>query len=60
MTDTLRGRALPVELSADAHFAGRVRRLGFTAMVALGVLWALATITLGAPVAVDHALLLGR
>jgi hypothetical protein len=59
MTDTLRGRALPVELSADAHFAGRVRRLGFTAMVALGVLWALATITLGAPVAVDLALLLG-
>jgi hypothetical protein len=59
MTDTLRGRALPVELSVDAHFAGRVRRLGFTAMVALGVLWALATITLGAPVAVDLALLLG-
>jgi hypothetical protein len=28
-------------------------------MVALGVLWALATITLGAPVAVDLALLLG-
>jgi hypothetical protein len=59
MTDTLRGRALPVELSADAHFAGRVRRLAFTAMVALGVLWALATVTLEAPVAVSLALLLG-
>jgi hypothetical protein len=59
MTDTLRGRALPVELSADVQFAGRVRRLAFTAMVALGVLWALATVTLEAPVAVSLALLLG-
>lgn len=59
MTDTLRGRSLPVELSADARFAGRVRRLAFTATVALGVLWALATITLAMPPAVDLALLLG-
>ncbi|HET6650640.1 MAG TPA: hypothetical protein VFH79_10855 [Candidatus Limnocylindria bacterium] len=59
MTDTLRGRVLPVELSADARFAGRVRRLAFTAVVALGVLWALATVTLEAPVAIDLALLLG-
>lgn len=59
MTDTLRGRSLPVELSGDERFAGRVRRLAFTAMVALGVLWALATVTLEAPVAISLALLLG-
>jgi hypothetical protein len=59
MTDTLRGRPLPVELSADEHFAGRVRRLAFTAMVALGVVCALAVVTLPAPPAVDLALLVG-
>jgi hypothetical protein len=59
MTDALRGRPLPVELSADEHFAGRVRRLAFTAMVALGVVWTLAALTLAAPPAVDLALLLG-
>ena len=59
MTDTLRGRALPVELSADARFAGRVRRLAFTAMVALGVVWAVAVLTLEAPLAADLSLLFG-
>ena len=59
MTDTLRGRPLPVELSADERFAGRVRRLALTAMVALGIVWALAALTLAAPPAVDLALLLG-
>jgi hypothetical protein len=59
MTDTLRGRALPVELSDDARFAGRMRRLALTATVALGVLWALATTTLDAPLAAELSLLLG-
>lgn len=59
MTDTVRGRALPHELSADARFAGRVRRLAFTAMVALGVVWALATLTLDAPSAAGLGLVLG-
>ncbi len=59
MTDTLRGRPLPVELSSDPRFGGRVRRLAATAAAALGVIWALATTTLDTPVAVDVALLLG-
>lgn len=42
-------RATPVELSADPRFAGRVRRLAATAVVALGLIWALATTTLEAP-----------
>jgi hypothetical protein len=59
MTDTLRGRAVPVELSADARFAGRVRRLALTATVALGVIWGLAVATLDVPPALELALLLG-
>jgi hypothetical protein len=59
MTDTLRGRPLRVELSADERFAGRVRRLASTATVALGIVWALAVLTLDAPPAVDLGLLFG-
>ena len=59
MTDTLRERALPVELSADARFAGRVRRLAATAVVALGFVFVLAVATLQAPPGVGLALLLG-
>lgn len=59
MTDTLRGRSMSVELSADERFAGRVRRLAFTATVALGIVWALAALTLQAPPAIDLALLIG-
>ena len=42
-------RAPPVELSADPRFAGRVRRLAATAVVALGFIWALAITTLEVP-----------
>ena len=59
MTDTQRGRSLPVELSADSLFAVRVRRLALTAVVALGVIFGLAVATLDAPPALDLALLLG-
>lgn len=59
MSDTLRGRALPIELSADAGFAGRVRRLAVTAMVALGAVWGLVVLTLEAPPVADLSLLLG-
>lgn len=52
-------RATPVELSADPRFAGRVRRLAATAVVALGLIWALATTTLEAPPLVVVMLALG-
>lgn len=58
MTDILR-RRLPVELSADRRFAGRVRRLAATAVVALGLIWALAVTTLEAPPIVGVALAAG-
>ena len=48
-----------VELSGDRRFAGRVRRLAATAAVALGVIWALAAMTLTAPPLVIVALGLG-
>ncbi len=49
-------RVRPIELSADRRFAGRVRRLAATAVVALGLIWALAVITLDAPAMVGLAL----
>lgn len=49
----------PVELSDDGRFAGRVRRLAATAVVALGAIWWLAAATLDAPAAVGAALMLG-
>ena len=52
-------RARPIELSADRRFAGRVRRLAATAVVALGIIWALAVTTLDAPPLVLLALGLG-
>jgi hypothetical protein len=52
-------RVPPVELSADPRFAGRVRRLAATAVVALGLIWALATTTLEAPTLVVVMLALG-
>ena len=42
-------RRIPVELSADARFAGRIKRLALTAMVALGLIWWLAVTTLATP-----------
>ncbi len=53
------GRTPPVELSADPRFAGRVRRLAATAVVALGLIWALAITTLEAPPLVVVMLTLG-
>jgi hypothetical protein len=55
----LAGRRVPVELSADAAFAHRVRRLGLVSLVALGAVWVLAVTTLEAPPIVDGALLAG-
>ncbi len=53
------GRATSIELSADRRFAGRVRRLALTALVALGLIWALAVATLEAPPIVGVALAAG-
>jgi hypothetical protein len=58
MSEVLR-RATPIELSADRRFAGRVRRLALTAVVALGLIWALAVTTLAAPPVVGLALAAG-
>lgn len=58
MSEVLR-RATPVELSADRRFAGRVRRLALTAVVALGLIWALAVTTLAAPPVIGFALAAG-
>lgn len=55
MSDALR-RTTPVELSADARFAGRVRRLAMTSVVALGIIWFLSVATLDTPAAVTVAL----
>ncbi len=49
-------RTGPIELSSDRRFAGRVRRLAATAVVALGIIWALAATTLDAPPLVGMAL----
>lgn len=48
-----------VEMTGDARFAGRVRRLAITSGVALGAIWALAAFTLDAAAAIDLALLAG-
>lgn len=47
------------ELSTDARFAGRIRRLAATAAVALGLLAALAGLTLTAPPVVIASLVSG-
>jgi hypothetical protein len=52
-------RRTPVELSDDVRFAGRVRRLALTAVVALGVLWALAAVALDVPPLVNTSLAAG-
>lgn len=49
----------PLELSTDPRFAGRVRRLARTALIALGVIWALATASLEAPPVVSAGLAAG-
>jgi hypothetical protein len=49
----------PIELTADPRFAPRVKRLALTSMVALGIIWALAVMTLQAPPLVDGSLAAG-
>lgn len=58
MTDALR-RSAPIELSRDPRFAGRVRRLAATSVIALGLIWALASLTLEVPSIGRLALLAG-
>jgi hypothetical protein len=48
-----------VELSIDRRFAGRVRRLALTSVVALGIIWSLSVTTVDAPPVVDIGLLAG-
>ena len=49
----------PIEMTADPRFAPRVKRLAFTSLVALGLIWALAISTLEAPPFVDASLAAG-
>jgi hypothetical protein len=58
MSDLLARRA-PVELTTDARFAPRVKRLALTALVALGLIWWLAVSTLDAPSMVNVGLATG-
>lgn len=57
-TDAVR-RPLPVELSDDPRFSGRIRRLAATASVALGLVWGTAAFTLDAAWPIGLALLAG-
>ncbi|HEX6210392.1 MAG TPA: hypothetical protein VF136_06425 [Methylomirabilota bacterium] len=52
-------RPLPTELSQDRRFARRVKRLGVVSLVALGLVWWLAAVTLDAPTPVGIALAAG-
>jgi hypothetical protein len=52
-------RTSPVELSRDPAFALRIKRLGWTSIVALGVITALAALTLDVPLPVISALAAG-
>lgn len=58
MSDAIAHRQ-PVELSTDERFAGRVRRLALTSVVALGIIWALSVATLDAPAWTDAGLAAG-
>lgn len=58
MSDALL-RRVPVELSTDARFAGRIKRLALTAVVALGLIWWLAVTTLATPTLAGIALAAG-
>ena len=58
MADVL-ARTPPVELSTDRRFAGRVRRLALTSVVALGLIWGLAVATLDAPSVIGVGLAAG-
>jgi hypothetical protein len=58
-TDALDRPQRPIELSANPRFATRVKRLAAVSLVALGLIWALASATLHAPVALNAALAAG-
>jgi hypothetical protein len=49
----------PIEMTGDPRFAPRVKRLAFTSLVALGLVWGLAIATLEAPPLVDASLAAG-
>jgi hypothetical protein len=49
-------RMRPIELSSDPAFALRIKRLGWTSLVALGIMTVLAALTLDAPPLVTGAL----
>jgi hypothetical protein len=49
-------RSIPVELTADPRMTRRVKRLGATSAVALGLIWGLAVATLRVPVPIQAAL----
>ena len=53
------GRRPSVELSTDPRFAGRVRRLALTSVVALGLIWAVAVATVEIPALIGAALAAG-
>jgi hypothetical protein len=53
------GRPVPVELTGDRRIGHRVLRLALVSLVALGLVWALASTTLETPPAVEAVLALG-
>jgi hypothetical protein len=53
------GRSVPIELTSDRRVTLRVRRLAATSIVALGLIWGLASATLDAPSAIGVILALG-
>jgi hypothetical protein len=53
------GRPVPIELTDDARIERRVIRLAATSVIALGLLWGLATATLTIPDLVSLALVIG-
>ncbi|HEY5484664.1 MAG TPA: hypothetical protein VIK31_12815 [Propionibacteriaceae bacterium] len=53
------GRSLPIELTSDRRVTLRVRRLAAISIVALGLVWGLASATLEAPWVIGVILALG-
>lgn len=53
------GRSVPIELTSDRRVTLRVRRLAAISVVALGLIWGLASATLDAPSAIGFVLALG-
>ena len=53
------GRPIPIELTGDPRVRRRVLRLAATSIVALGLIWGLATATLDVPATIRAILALG-